>query len=178
MLLRGFSRRRIRDSRGNIGVMTALLIVPLVGALGLATEGASWFLINRVEQNAADSAALAAAGNGDAGNGNTYVFEARAVAAKYGFINGVQGPNLRVAIFSVMNSYRTLEKVSNSAKTDRKLCLQLCSRQRGGGGRDKDRNLCPLQLFRNASQAEVKDQERPPAPEGTWKLRKSQTACI
>jgi Flp pilus assembly protein TadG len=88
MLLRGL-HRLFRDSRGNIGVMTAILIIPVVGALGLATEASGWFLVDRAEQSAADSAALAAAANNDAANGGTgYVSEAKAVASNYGFTDG------------------------------------------------------------------------------------------
>jgi len=75
--------------KGNIGALTAILIIPLAGAFALGTEGASWFLINRAEQNAADAAVLAAAANDDAANGATgYISEAKAVASRYGFTDG------------------------------------------------------------------------------------------
>lgn len=74
-----------RDRSGNIAAITALLIVPLVGCLSLATEGASWFLTQRAAQAAADAAVLAAAANGDA---STYAAEASAVATNAGFTNG------------------------------------------------------------------------------------------
>jgi Flp pilus assembly protein TadG len=51
------------DRRGNIAAMTALLIVPLVGAMGLAVEVSDWYLTQRAIQNAADSGAIAAALN-------------------------------------------------------------------------------------------------------------------
>ena len=60
---RWFSRYG-RDRRGNIAALTAMLIVPLVGVMGLATETGSWFLIQRAEQNAADSAVLPPARTG------------------------------------------------------------------------------------------------------------------
>jgi hypothetical protein len=44
-------------------VLTGLLIVPLMGALGLAVESSDWFLTQRALQNAADTAVLAAAQN-------------------------------------------------------------------------------------------------------------------
>lgn len=84
-----------RDRAGNVGAMFALMLVPLIAVLGMATEGSSWFLVQRSAQNVADQAALAAARNGCdpaascATGGTTYVSEARAVAAKYAFQNGV-----------------------------------------------------------------------------------------
>jgi Flp pilus assembly protein TadG len=74
-----------RDRRGNVTVMMAFLLPPLIGTFGLGFEIANWYLITRNMQNAADSAAVAAATNG---SGN-YATEARAVAATYGFVDGV-----------------------------------------------------------------------------------------
>ncbi len=84
-------RHYARSRRGNIAALTALLIVPLVGVLGLATETSSWFLIQRSMQNAADTAVVAAALNDSAVSGGTttYSNEARSVAASYGFTNGI-----------------------------------------------------------------------------------------
>ena len=82
-----FARRFLRNRRGNIAAMTALLLVPLVTIMGVATQAGSWYLMQRALQNAADSAAIAAATNG--GNGGTdYVTEAKSVSASYGFTNG------------------------------------------------------------------------------------------
>jgi hypothetical protein len=72
------------DQRGAVSVMMGFLLIPLVGALGLGFEVSNWYLKVRGMQNAADSAALAAATNG----GANYDVEAKAVAAQYGFING------------------------------------------------------------------------------------------
>lgn len=79
----------LRSRRGSIAPMVVLLTVPLVGMLGVATEGGSWLLLQRAMQNAADSAVIAAATNG--GNGGTqtqYTSEADAVTASYGFTTG------------------------------------------------------------------------------------------
>jgi Flp pilus assembly protein TadG len=103
LLLCGFSSF-IRDRRGNIGVMTALLIVPLVGAVGMATEASGWFLVNRAEQSAADSAALAAATNNDAQNCGIctgYISEAKAVASNYGFADGSNNTTVNVTYENV-----------------------------------------------------------------------------
>lgn len=81
------------DQGGNIAVTAALVLPLLVGGLGLGVEAATWYGAQRNMQNAADSAALAAATNG-AGD---YVEEARAVAAQYGFVHGVSGATVTVS---------------------------------------------------------------------------------
>jgi Flp pilus assembly protein TadG len=77
----------LRDRRGNVTVMMGFLLPPLIGTLGLGYEVANWYLITRSMQNAADSAALAAATNGT----SSYDAEAKAVAAQYGFTDNVNG---------------------------------------------------------------------------------------
>ncbi len=56
----------------------------LIGGIGLAAESSYWRLHQRAMQNAADSAAIAAATN----NGPTYSSEAQSIAGQYGFLNG------------------------------------------------------------------------------------------
>jgi Flp pilus assembly protein TadG len=73
-----------RDERGVSIVAIALAMPVLTGAIGLAVEISYWRLHHRAMQNAADSAAIAAATN----NGSSYVAEAQSVAAQYGFPNG------------------------------------------------------------------------------------------
>jgi hypothetical protein len=78
--------RRLRaDERGTVAVIMGVLIIPLVGALGIGFEVSNWYMNGRGMQNAADAAALAAATNG----GANYDVEAKAVAARYGFVDGV-----------------------------------------------------------------------------------------
>jgi Flp pilus assembly protein TadG len=85
--------RRLRaDERGAVSVIMGVLIIPLVGALGIGFEVSNWYMTARGMQNAADSAALAAATNG----GSNYDVEAKAVAAQYGFVNGTN--NISVAV--------------------------------------------------------------------------------
>ena len=85
--------RRLReDERGAAAIMMGLLMIPLVGFLGLGFEVSNWYMITRGMQNAADAATLAAAIN----NSANYDVEARAVAAQYGFINGVN--NITIAV--------------------------------------------------------------------------------
>jgi Flp pilus assembly protein TadG len=73
-----------KDECGASIVAIALSMPVLIGAMGLAAEISYWRLHHRAMQNAADSAAIAAATN----NGPTYVAEAQSVAAQYGFANG------------------------------------------------------------------------------------------
>jgi hypothetical protein len=85
--------RRLRgDERGAVSVMMGVLMIPLVGALGIGFEVSNWYMTARGMQNAADSAALAAATNA----GSNYDVEAKAVAARYGFVNGTN--NISIAV--------------------------------------------------------------------------------
>jgi len=91
MLIKPFERlvRSLAgDRRGNVAIIAALVMPALLGFLGLGAEVASWYSGKRALQNAADSAAIAAATNSTPAG---YADEARAVAAKYGFINGLDG---------------------------------------------------------------------------------------
>jgi Flp pilus assembly protein TadG len=81
-----------RDRRGNVTVLMAFMLPPLIGALALGFEVANWYLITRSMQNAADSAVVAAATNG----GTSYVTEAKAVTAQYGFIDGTNNVTVSV----------------------------------------------------------------------------------
>ena len=82
-VLVGFLRAR----GGNVAIMTALSLPVVLGAFGVGAEAASWMAGKRAMQNAADAAAIAAASNA----GPSYDVEALAVAAQYGFQNGVGG---------------------------------------------------------------------------------------
>src|SRR5258705_4712976 len=75
------------DRGGNIAIAAALMAPVVLGTFGLGTEVASWYSVQRQMQNAADSAATAAATNGDA----NFADEAKAVTARYGFTNGQAG---------------------------------------------------------------------------------------
>jgi Flp pilus assembly protein TadG len=72
------------DERGAVSVIMGVLMIPLVGGLAIGFEVSNWFLITRAMQNAADTAAIAAATNAS----SNYDVEAKAVAAQYGFIDG------------------------------------------------------------------------------------------
>ena len=97
-----FAIRRLRrffaDQRGGVSVMLVLMMIPMIGVMGMAVEGASFYFTGRAMQNAADSAALAAATNtcaaGDTCHTSgatqpTFVQEAAAVATNYGFTDSI-----------------------------------------------------------------------------------------
>jgi hypothetical protein len=85
MILSEHLHRLREDQRGTVAVIMGLLIVPLVGVLGVGFEVSNWYMNGRGMQNAADAAAIAAATNA----GANYDVEAKAVAAQYGFVDGV-----------------------------------------------------------------------------------------
>src|SRR5689334_10580947 len=81
-----FANRYLHNRRGNVAEVVALMIVPLERVLRVATEATNWFMAQRAMQNAADSAALAAALNGSANpNGTTHLTEAKSVTGNFGF---------------------------------------------------------------------------------------------
>lgn len=91
-------RRFFTDQRGGVSVMLVLMMIPMVGVMGMAVEGSSFYLTGRAMQNAADSAALAASTNACDVAATchtatpfkpTFVQEAAAVATGYGFTNGI-----------------------------------------------------------------------------------------
>jgi Flp pilus assembly protein TadG len=86
-------RSTFADQRGNVLILTALTMPALLAMSGLAFEGASWYQAKRAMQNAADTAAVAAATN----NGASYISEARAVTAQYGFQNGADNTTVTVS---------------------------------------------------------------------------------
>jgi Flp pilus assembly protein TadG len=82
--------RALRECRGAVSPLMALMLVPLIGMIGYAVEGGSLYFQQRSMQNAADSAAIAAASNNClvSSCGVTYDREARAVATKFGYTQG------------------------------------------------------------------------------------------
>jgi len=87
------ARRFAGDRRGNVAIISALALPALMGTFGLGTEVASWYANQRAMQNAADSAAIAAATNAAVG----YDTEAKAVTAQYGFPDGQNGVAVSVS---------------------------------------------------------------------------------
>ncbi len=76
-----------QDERGIVAVLTALALTIVIGVVGLAVDVAMWYRNNRAMQNAADAAVIAAALNGT----GSYASEAKAIAARYGFVDGANG---------------------------------------------------------------------------------------
>lgn len=72
------------DQRGTVAVMMGILAPVLIGAMGVGFEISNWYMQTRAMKNAADSAALAAAANA----GSNYDVEAKAVTARYGYVDG------------------------------------------------------------------------------------------
>ncbi len=85
--------RLCADERGAVSVMMGVLMVPLVGALAIGFEVSNWYMTTRGMQNAADAATLAAATNG----GSNYDVEAKAVAARYGYVDGTNTISIAVS---------------------------------------------------------------------------------
>jgi Putative Flp pilus-assembly TadE/G-like len=81
------------DNRGAVSVVMGFLIIPLLGALALGFEVSNWYMITRGMQNAADAAVVAAATNG----GSNYDVEAKAVAARYGFVDAINTISIAVS---------------------------------------------------------------------------------
>src|SRR6266481_5273133 len=90
-ILNGVHRLRA-DERGAVAVTVGVLIIPLIGALAIGFEVSNWYMVTRNMQNAADAATIAAAING----GANYGIEGKAVAARYGFVDGSN--NVSVAV--------------------------------------------------------------------------------
>jgi Flp pilus assembly protein TadG len=86
-LIDALARLRV-DQRGTIAVMMGILLPILIGGLGLGFEISSWYMRGRSMQNAADEAAIAAASNNSKPTWAAAEAEAKAVAAKYGYVDG------------------------------------------------------------------------------------------
>src|SRR5258708_8840931 len=86
------SRGFWRDRRGSTTILFTLSMPMLIGGLGLGFEVSNWCRTQRVMQNAADAAVLAAPFNG----GANYEVEGKAVAARLGITDCVNGVGVTV----------------------------------------------------------------------------------
>jgi len=90
-LLGDLVRRLVRDRRGNVSPIMALMLVPMIGSFGVAAEASRWFVAQRGAQNAVDAAVIAAATNACAPAGScatsgpSYDAEAKSVTKQFGF---------------------------------------------------------------------------------------------
>jgi len=85
--------RLLRDENGTSAIITAIALVALCGVVGLGIDAGMWYRTQRAMQNAADAAAIAAARDGSA----NYQAVGKAVAARYGFVNGTSGATVLIA---------------------------------------------------------------------------------
>ena len=86
-MITGSERGLSADSRGSVSILMAFVLTALIGVAALGIEASAWFMTRHTLQNAADTAALAAAMNGQ----SNYDTEAKAVTALYGIIDGTNG---------------------------------------------------------------------------------------
>lgn len=96
-MLQRFVVRFFVCRRAAIAPLTALMLLPIVGGIAYAVELGSWNYMQRSMQNAADSAALAAA-TVNSTTGTTSANEARAAAARFNYVNGVNSTTVNSAI--------------------------------------------------------------------------------
>jgi Putative Flp pilus-assembly TadE/G-like len=75
------------DESGVVAVIIGLVAALVVAVVGLGVDVVGWYRTDRAMQNAADSAAVAAATNGT----GTYQNEAKAVTSQYGYVDGSNG---------------------------------------------------------------------------------------
>jgi hypothetical protein len=93
-LLRQFAR----DKSGSYMVMAALAMPVLIGAAGLGTEAGYWMHQQQKMQDAADSAAFAAATYFGPNPSGSTSNQASAVAGTYGFVPGFGPTNASIAV--------------------------------------------------------------------------------
>jgi Putative Flp pilus-assembly TadE/G-like len=87
--------RLIEDRSGATAMIVGLSASMLVGFAGIGTEMGLWYFNHRNLQNAADSAAMSAEAAIYQHNPN-YATEAKATAARYGFVDGTGGVSVTV----------------------------------------------------------------------------------
>jgi putative Flp pilus-assembly TadE/G-like protein len=85
----------VQDRSGATAMIVGLSATMLVGFAGLGTEMGLWYFTHRSLQNAADSAAMSAEAALFYADGN-YVSEAKASAARYGFVDGTNGVTVTI----------------------------------------------------------------------------------
>jgi Flp pilus assembly protein TadG len=70
-----------------VAIIVGLVAAVVIAIVGLGVDVVGWYRTDRTLQNAADSAAIAAASNGT----GTFQNEAKAVAAQYSYVHGSNG---------------------------------------------------------------------------------------
>jgi Flp pilus assembly protein TadG len=94
--------RLLKDRAGAVAALAAVALPVVIGAAGLGTDVAFWYLAKRNMQGAADVGAVNAAVALGAGNTTAYASEALAAAAQRGFVNGTN--NVTVNVYSPLSA--------------------------------------------------------------------------
>lgn len=97
---KGLLRELARCCSAAVAPLMALMLVPISGAIALGIEVSSWQYMQRSMQNAADTAAIAAAtyASSDSSSATLIQNEARAAAKPYGFVDGTNGTTVSAAV--------------------------------------------------------------------------------
>jgi Flp pilus assembly protein TadG len=98
-------RNLLRCRRGAAAFATVIALVPLLGALALGGEAASWYVVKQHAQNAADAAAYSAglglacsiAGSSSCTDAHDYVYRGQQFASQNGFCSGAAGTSFPCA---------------------------------------------------------------------------------
>jgi hypothetical protein len=92
----------LADRAGAVAALTAIALPVVIGAAGLGTDVAFWYLTKRDLQGAADVGAINAAVALGGGNTTGYTTEAYAAAAQRGFVNGAN--NVTINVYSPLSA--------------------------------------------------------------------------
>lgn len=98
-IIRRLATKVIENRDGAVSVIAAVSFTTMVGFVGLGTEASYWYVKKRAVQGAVDSAsfsAVAAMMNGETWVSGSPGAAAQAIAAQYGFTNGVGGVSVAV----------------------------------------------------------------------------------
>jgi hypothetical protein len=86
----------LKCCRAAVSPLTALMLIPISGAIAYSVELGTWQYTQRSMQNAADSAALAAATNNQTTGASNYRLEGKAAAQKFGYVNGAGNTTVQI----------------------------------------------------------------------------------
>lgn len=90
-----FARFR-KSRRGNIAILTGLMLPVLLGFAALGTEGGLWYYAHQSEQAAADSAAISAATLYGETNTGDITTQAKGITGTYGYVDGSNSTTVTV----------------------------------------------------------------------------------
>lgn len=111
----------VGNRRGNIAIITALVMPVLVGFAALGTEGGLWYYTHHHMQDAADSAAISAATAYSTSSSANITTQAQGVTASYGFVAGNNNTTITVNRPASTGNYKTnsnaVEVIISQAQT-------------------------------------------------------------